>query len=237
SGSIAGLRSAVPAPSAGRPQHPWRRLDPRTAHRGRPRGLAHRSPRFVLRGVPRSRGPGRLSALDRGRRGGPALARGSQWRRQGESPRQGLHPREPHRPTFRRRRPRECRWLHHSRDARAGHHGATRSGACRAERNQFVGRRQQSGILPVEKGPGVTSFQVVAQLRRLLHASKIGHGGTLDPEATGVLPILIGEATKLTPYLTELDKEYVATVRLGVTTTTQDMTGEVTETRPVPSLD
>jgi tRNA pseudouridine55 synthase len=97
------------------------------------------------------------------------------------------------------------------------------------------GRR--SGILPVEKGPGVTSFQVVAHLRRVLRAPKIGHGGTLDPEATGVLPILIGEATKLTPYLTEMDKEYVATVRLGIATTTLDMTGEVLDTRPVPDLD
>ncbi|HXJ79855.1 MAG TPA: tRNA pseudouridine(55) synthase TruB [Candidatus Methylomirabilis sp.] len=94
-----------------------------------------------------------------------------------------------------------------------------------------------SGVLPVEKGPGVTSFQVVAHLRRQLRVSKIGHGGTLDPEATGVLPILIGEATKLTPYLTEFDKEYLATVRLGVTTSTQDMTGTVLETRAIPSLD
>ena len=94
-----------------------------------------------------------------------------------------------------------------------------------------------SGVLPVEKGPGVTSFQVVAYLRRLLGAPKIGHGGTLDPEATGVLPILIGEATKLTPYLTEMDKEYLATVRLGVSTTTQDLTGSVLETRAVPDVD
>jgi len=100
-----------------------------------------------------------------------------------------------------------------------------------------VSQRHPSGILPVEKGPGVTSFQVVAHLRRLLRAPKIGHGGTLDPEATGVLPILIGEATKLTPYLTELDKEYLATVRLGLITTTQDMTGAVLETRPVPAVD
>jgi len=100
-----------------------------------------------------------------------------------------------------------------------------------------VSRPQRSGILPVEKGPGVTSFQVVAQLRRLLRAPKIGHGGTLDPEATGVLPILIGEATKLTPYLTELDKEYLATVRLGVSTETQDLTGTVLETRAVPDID
>ena len=100
-----------------------------------------------------------------------------------------------------------------------------------------MSRRQLSGILPVEKGAGVTSFQVVAQLRRLLRAPKIGHGGTLDPEATGVLPILIGEATKLTPYLTELDKEYLAIVRLGVTTETQDLTGAVLETRAVPAIE
>lgn len=100
-----------------------------------------------------------------------------------------------------------------------------------------MSQRHPSGILPVEKGPGVTSFQVVAHLRRVLRAPKIGHGGTLDPEATGVLPILIGEATKLTPYLTELDKEYLATVRLGVTTATQDMTGAVLETRPVPAVE
>lgn len=97
--------------------------------------------------------------------------------------------------------------------------------------------RQRSGVLPVEKGPGVTSFQVVAHLRRALKAPRIGHGGTLDPAATGVLPILIGEATKLTPYLVELDKEYVATVRLGVSTETQDLSGAVLETRPVPALD
>jgi len=65
----------------------------------------------------------------------------------------------------------------------------------------------RSGILAVEKGPGVTSFQVVAHLRRLLRAAKVGHGGTLDPDATGLLPILIGEATKLTPFLAGLDKE------------------------------
>jgi tRNA pseudouridine55 synthase len=100
-----------------------------------------------------------------------------------------------------------------------------------------VTARSPSGVLPVEKGPGVTSFQVVARLRRALRASRVGHGGTLDPQATGVLPILIGEATKLTPYLTELDKEYVATVRLGVVTATEDMTGPVLETRPVPPLD
>jgi tRNA pseudouridine55 synthase len=98
-------------------------------------------------------------------------------------------------------------------------------------------RDTRSGILPVDKGPGVTSFQVVAQLRRVLRAPKIGHGGTLDPAATGLLPILVGEATKLTPYLVELDKEYLATVRLGVSTDTQDLSGVVLESRPVPELD
>ena len=98
-------------------------------------------------------------------------------------------------------------------------------------------RESRSGVLPVDKGAGVTSFQVVAQLRRALRAPKIGHGGTLDPTATGLLPILIGEATKLTPYLVDLDKEYLATVRLGVTTDTQDLSGAVLETRTVPPLD
>jgi tRNA pseudouridine55 synthase len=95
----------------------------------------------------------------------------------------------------------------------------------------------RSGILAVEKGAGVTSFQVVAHLRRLLRAPKVGHGGTLDPDATGLLPILVGEATKLTPYLTGLDKEYVAVARLGLTTDTQDGSGRVLTTPPVPALD
>lgn len=97
--------------------------------------------------------------------------------------------------------------------------------------------RRVSGILSVDKGAGVTSFQVVAHLRRAMRAPKIGHGGTLDPDATGVLPILIGEATKLTPYLIELDKEYVATVRLGIVTDTQDLSGAVLDTPRVPDLD
>jgi tRNA pseudouridine55 synthase len=99
-----------------------------------------------------------------------------------------------------------------------------------------VSARPPSGVLPVDKGAGVTSFQVVAHLRRLLRVPRIGHGGTLDPEATGVLPILVGEATKLTPYLVDLDKEYLATVRLGVRTDTQDLSGSVLETRRVPDL-
>lgn len=95
----------------------------------------------------------------------------------------------------------------------------------------------RSGVLAVEKGAGVTSFQVVAHIRRLLRAPKVGHGGTLDPDATGLLPILVGEGTKLTPYLGALDKEYVARVRLGLTSDTQDASGKILTTRPVPPLD
>lgn len=94
----------------------------------------------------------------------------------------------------------------------------------------------RSGILVIEKGGGVTSFQAVAHLRRLLRAGKVGHGGTLDPDATGVLPILVNEATKLMPYLLDHDKEYLATVRLGVVTDTQDLSGSVLRTAPVPAL-
>ncbi len=93
-----------------------------------------------------------------------------------------------------------------------------------------------AGLLLADKGPGVTSFQVVAQLRRVLRVPKVGHGGTLDPMATGLLPILLGEATRFTGYLQGQDKEYLATVRLGVATDTLDATGAVTAEREVPFL-
>jgi tRNA pseudouridine55 synthase len=92
------------------------------------------------------------------------------------------------------------------------------------------------GLLLADKGPAVTSFQVVAHLRRVLRVPKVGHGGTLDPMATGLLPILLGEATKLTGHLQGQDKEYLATIRLGVATDTLDATGTVTGKRPVPPL-
>lgn len=94
----------------------------------------------------------------------------------------------------------------------------------------------RSGVLVVSKDPGITSFQVVALLRRVLRVPKVGHGGTLDPMATGVLPILINEATKLMLFMAEHTKEYVATVRLGVVTDTQDLTGRVLREAPVPAL-
>ncbi|MBI4635153.1 MAG: tRNA pseudouridine(55) synthase TruB [Candidatus Rokubacteria bacterium] len=94
----------------------------------------------------------------------------------------------------------------------------------------------RSGILVVDKAIGSTSFDVVAAVRRAIGIRRVGHAGTLDPGATGVLPILIEEATKLTPYLVDQDKEYLATVRFGVTTDTHDLAGRVTGTAPVPAL-
>jgi tRNA pseudouridine55 synthase len=86
---------------------------------------------------------------------------------------------------------------------------------------------RQSGILLMDKPEGVTSFEVVRRARRALKLRKIGHLGTLDPFATGLLPLCLNEATKLVPFLMPEPKTYRAEVRLGVTTDTQDLTGEV----------
>jgi tRNA pseudouridine55 synthase len=95
----------------------------------------------------------------------------------------------------------------------------------------------QSGILLIDKPEGVTSFEVVRRARRALNIRKIGHLGTLDPLATGLLPLCLLEATKLVPYLMPEPKVYRAKVRLGVETTTQDAAGEVVarcDTLPAP---
>jgi tRNA pseudouridine55 synthase len=83
------------------------------------------------------------------------------------------------------------------------------------------------GVLIVKKEAGWTSHDVVAKVRRLLGGVKVGHAGTLDPAATGVLPLLIGRGTRIAEYLVEWDKEYRAVLRLGETTDTQDATGTV----------
>lgn len=85
-----------------------------------------------------------------------------------------------------------------------------------------------NGIINVYKEQGFTSFDVVAKLRSLTRQKKIGHTGTLDPEATGVLPVCFGNATKLVDYLTDKTKEYETTLRLGTETDTQDIWGNVT---------
>ena len=85
----------------------------------------------------------------------------------------------------------------------------------------------RSGIINVYKEAGYTSFDVVARLRGILKIRKIGHTGTLDPDAVGVLPVCVGRATKVCDLLTDKDKEYETTLLLGVETDTQDMTGTV----------
>ena len=90
-----------------------------------------------------------------------------------------------------------------------------------------------SGVINIYKIKGFTSHDVVAKLRGILKQKKIGHTGTLDPEATGVLPVCLGSATKLCDMLTDREKEYIAEVRLGITTDTQDMTGTVLSEKEV----
>ena len=84
------------------------------------------------------------------------------------------------------------------------------------------------GIFVINKGEGLTSHDVVARVRRLAHQKRVGHAGTLDPAATGVLPVLLGQATRVAEYLSESGKAYRALVRFGVETTTYDREGEVT---------
>ncbi len=93
--------------------------------------------------------------------------------------------------------------------------------------------RNVQGFLNIHKVPGPTSHDVVARLRKVLPGLRVGHGGTLDPAAEGVLPICLGPATKYFDYLLESRKVYRATVRLGIQTSTQDRDGEVIEERPV----
>ena len=96
--------------------------------------------------------------------------------------------------------------------------------------------KELEGVLLVDKPTEHTSHDVVARLRRKLNMKKIGHAGTLDPMATGLLIMLIGKATRISQYLISLDKEYEGTIELGKTTDSQDADGEVLETRPVPPL-
>lgn len=91
----------------------------------------------------------------------------------------------------------------------------------------------QSGIINVYKEAGYTSFDVVAKLRGILGIKKIGHTGTLDPDAVGVLPVCIGKATKVCDLLTDKEKTYRCVMRLGVVTDTQDMSGKILEQNPV----
>ncbi len=93
------------------------------------------------------------------------------------------------------------------------------------------------GVLIVDKEEGETSFSVVRKVKKLLDVGKVGHAGTLDPFATGLLLVLVGQGTKLSPYLMAGDKTYLGTLTLGSETDTLDRTGRITEVKPVPNLD
>ena len=90
------------------------------------------------------------------------------------------------------------------------------------------------GILNIDKPQGITSAAVVRRLKHASKAKRVGHGGTLDPLATGVLPICFGQGTRVAQYLLDYQKEYEAIIQLGIETDTYDSTGEVVETRDIP---
>ncbi len=92
------------------------------------------------------------------------------------------------------------------------------------------------GVLIINKPKGYTSYDVVSIVKKKLNISKVGHTGTLDPNATGVLPILVGKATKISKYLIEHNKTYVAELRLGEKSATGDIEGEIVERKSIPNL-
>src|SRR3954463_16611342 len=94
-----------------------------------------------------------------------------------------------------------------------------------------------SGLLLVDKPEGPTSANVVARVKRILGAKKVGHLGTLDPFASGLLPLGIDDGTKIAEIFLTAQKSYQGVIALGVETNTQDSTGTIIETRPVPALD
>ena len=90
-----------------------------------------------------------------------------------------------------------------------------------------------NGIIIIDKPAGWTSMDVCAKLRGIFHEKRVGHAGTLDPMATGVLPVFLGRATRAVEFAEQTGKEYLAGLRLGLVTDTQDVTGRVLEERPV----
>src|SRR5947199_5546720 len=94
-------------------------------------------------------------------------------------------------------------------------------------------KRQIDGVLLLDKPRGLSSNAVLQRAKRLYRADKAGHTGTLDPLATGLLPVCFGEATKFANLLLDADKTYLATLRLGATTTTGDAEGDIVSERPV----
>src|SRR5205823_10681284 len=112
-----------------------------------------------------------------------------------------------------------------------------RGGCCAVSPNHSLMQFQSlDGVLLVDKAKGMTSHDVVAIVRRRLGIKKVGHCGTLDPLATGLLLVVIGRGTKIQDLLMAEDKEYVGTLTLGVETDSQDADGKVVATKPVPDL-
>ncbi len=112
--------------------------------------------------------------------------------------------------------------------------GTVRAPAAKAAIATTMNPDSINGVLLVDKGPDMTSHDVVAVARRALNTKKIGHCGTLDPMATGLLILVVGKATKIQDLLMSEDKEYTGTLELGKTTNTQDAEGEVEQEREVP---
>ncbi|CAI8200008.1 MAG: tRNA pseudouridine synthase B [Marinobacterium sp. xm-d-530] len=97
--------------------------------------------------------------------------------------------------------------------------------------------RRIDGVFLLDKPPGISSNAALQKVKRLYDAAKAGHTGALDPLATGMLPICLGEATKFSQFLLDSDKRYITTAKLGVRTDSSDADGEVIDTQPVPELD
>lgn len=106
-----------------------------------------------------------------------------------------------------------------------------------APRSSAAGTDAPTGILVLDKPAGLSSHEVVARVRRLAGTRRVGHAGTLDPAATGVLVLGVGRGTRLLHYLVGADKEYTATIRLGVATSTDDADGEVLATSDASGVD
>jgi tRNA pseudouridine55 synthase len=100
----------------------------------------------------------------------------------------------------------------------------------------MAGRNDYEGVLLIDKPSGMTSHDVVDRVRHKLKMKRVGHAGTLDPNATGLMIVLVGKATKLSQYLMGLDKVYEGVIALGASTTTQDGEGEILQEHPVPEL-
>jgi len=94
----------------------------------------------------------------------------------------------------------------------------------------------KDGVVNIMKPPGITSHDVVNRLRKVYHTKKVGHTGTLDPDALGVLPVCVGQATRLAEYLVDKEKEYRVMMKFGIATDTQDNSGQIIEQAELPEL-